>query len=186
MAVSANPTQKFVPIQEIKDNVVSLKDGGLCAVLMASSINFSLKSEDERNAIIFQFQDFLNSLDFSLQIIAQSRRFDIRPYIALLEQQKKGQLNSLLKIQIQEYIEFVKSFTEQTNIMTKTFYVVVPYTPALLGGNSSLNSFLPTKKKDSSPGSNAEENLTQLEQRIAVVSQGLSRCGVRTSRLGTE
>ncbi len=122
-----NATQEFVPIDDVRDGIVILKDGGMRGVLMASSINFSLKSEDEKQAILFQFQDFLNSLDFSIQIIVESRRLDIRPYIALLETRYKEQTNELMKIQIEQYINFIKNFTESTNIMTKNFFIVVPY-----------------------------------------------------------
>ena len=89
MAVNSKATQEFVPIKEVQDGIVILKDGSMRAIVLASSLNFSLKSDDERNAIIMQFQDFLNSLDFAVQISVQSRRLDIRPYIALLENQYK-------------------------------------------------------------------------------------------------
>ena len=107
-----NATQEFVPIDDVRDGIVILKDGGMRGILMASSINFALKSDDERQAILLQFQDFLNSLDFSVQIVVQSRRLDIRPYIALLEDRYKEQSNDLMKIQIEQYMAFVKSFTE--------------------------------------------------------------------------
>ncbi|MFZ3020192.1 MAG: hypothetical protein WA051_01580 [Minisyncoccia bacterium] len=193
MAISAQATQDFVPIKDIKDGVVLLKDGGLRGVLLASSVNFSLKSDDEKTAIVYQFQDFLNSLDFSIQILIQSRKHDIRPYIALLEQRKKEQMNDLLKIQIQEYVEFIKAFTERQNIMTKSFFIVVPYTPNVLEGNSTIEKFFPKSTSNdltNNPGgpskSKFEEDTVQLDQRLAVVSQGLSRCGIRTVRLGTE
>lgn len=191
MAIAAKATQEFVPIEEIRDGVIVLKDGGMRAIILASSLNFSLKSEDEKMAIILQFQDFLNSLDFSVQIFVQSRRLDIRPYLALLENQKKNQLNNLMKIQIQEYIEFVRSFTESTNIMTKSFFVVVPYTPGILQTKENpISKFLP-KKENATTSSltkeqSFEENRSQLEQRLAVVEQGLVRTGVRVARLGTE
>src|SRR5690242_14514060 len=129
MAVQAKPTQEFVPIQDVKNGIIILKDKSMRAICLASSVNFSLKSEDERQAVLFQFQDFLNSLDFPIEISIESRRLDIRPYIALLENQFKEQVNDLLKIQTREYIEFIKKFTESTNIMTKSFFVVVPYVP---------------------------------------------------------
>ena len=183
-------TQEFVPISEVRDGVVVLKDGGLRAILLASSLNFALKSEDEQTAFIVQFQNFLNSLDFSVQIFVQSRMLDIRPYVATLEVAYKGQLDDLMRIQIREYIEFVKSFTEAANIMTKNFFVVVPYSPAAVqiskGGASSV---LPWKrKKGGSEEVNRtfEEQVTQLEQRVAIVQQGLIRTGVRTVQLGTE
>src|SRR4051812_46943207 len=110
MAPTKSSTQEFVPVQEVRDGILLLKDGSMRAVVLASSLNFSLKSDDEKNAILFQFQDFLNSLDFSIEIVIQSRKLDIRPYIALLEEQQKKQLNSLMKIQTTEYIEFVRNF----------------------------------------------------------------------------
>lgn len=193
MAISAQATQTFVPIKDIRDGVVLLKDGGLRGIIMTSSVNFSLKSEDERTAIVYQFQDFLNSLDFSVQILIQSRKHDIRPYLALLENRKKEQTNDLLKIQIQEYIEFIKTFTERQNIMTKNFFIVVPYSPsAISGAGGALEKILPESmskdfgKKKNDVQSTFEESAVQLDQRMAVVMQGLSRCGVRAVRLGTE
>ncbi len=190
MAIPSKATQDFVPIKEIRDGVVLLKDNSMRAVLLASSLNFSLKSEDERKGILYQFQDFLNSLDFPLQIFIQSRRLDIRPYIALLEGRYKEQMNDLMKIQTQEYIEFIKKFTESTNIMTKSFFVVVPYTPALIQGKGiDPTSFFGKKDADDAVKKrmvNFEENKTQLEQRMAIVEQGLVRCGIRVARLGTE
>lgn len=188
---ATSATQEFVPIKEVRDGVVILKDGGMRAILLCSSMNFSLKSGDEKNAILFQFQDFLNSLDFSIEILVQSRKLDIRPYVALLEDREKKQVNNLMKIQVREYIEFIKSFTESVNIMTKNFFIVVPYTPALIGspGSSGILSGLgigsgSSEKKGSDSG--FEENRTQLEERLSVVEQGLVRTGIRVARLGTE
>lgn len=169
-----------------------LKDGGMRAILMCSSMNFSLKSDDERNAILLQFQDFLNSLDFSVEILIQSRKLDIRPYIALLEDAEKKQNNSLMKIQVREYIGFVKSFTESTNIMTKHFFIVVPYSPAMMNSADAANSVLSTfglsKRKTDAAKKDAgfDESRSQLEERISVVEQGLVRTGIRVVRLGTE
>ena len=132
MPVSSKATQEFVPIKEVRDGIAVLKNGAMRGIVLASSLNFSLKSEDERNAIILQFQDFLNSLDFPVQITVESRRLDIRPYIALLEERYKEQVNDLMKIQTQEYIGFIQKFTETTNIMTKSFFVVVSYDPAII------------------------------------------------------
>jgi type IV secretory pathway VirB4 component len=185
-------SQEFVPIKDIRDGVITLKDGSLRSVILASSLNFSLKSEDERNAILAQFQEFLNSLDFSIQIFVQSRKLDIRPYLALMQERLKDQTNDLMRIQIQEYIEFVRNFTESTNIMTKSFFIVIPYSPALIGSQKGLlGGLLPSRKKEgtkqkSGAENQFEENRTQLEQRISVVEQGLVRCGIRVIQLGTE
>jgi len=190
MAIKAKATQDFVPIENIRDGIMELKDGSLRAAILASSINFSLKAEDERTAILLQFQDFVNSLDFSIQILAQSRRLDIRPYLALLENQKKNQLNNLMKIQIQEYMEFIKSFTENTNIMTKSFFVVIPYSPSVIQTKRGISTNFMMKNQKNTSAENSiekfEENRTQLEQRVSVVEQGLTRCGIRIARLGTE
>lgn len=189
--VKSKTSQDFVPIKEIRQSTVVLKDGSLRGIIMASSINFALKSNEEQQSIMYQFQNFLNSLDFSVQIFIQSRRLDIRPYIALLEGRLKEQMGDLLKIQTKEYIGFIKNFTENSNIMTKTFFVVIPYAPPVLNSKTGPGSFFNKQKQTSE--SNAEikleqfeEHRSQLEQRISVVEQGLVRCGVRTIQLGTE
>ena len=193
MAIKATPAQQFVPIKEIRDGVIILKDGGLRAVLLASSINLSLKSYDEQKAVILQFQSFLNSLDFSIEISIQSRRLDIRPYLTLLENRLKEIEEPLLKIQTREYIEFIRNFTESVNIMTKNFFVVVPYSSPITSGSSGLAAFgnLFLGKKAVSSGKSTmeldfEEKRTQLEERLGIIEQGLSRMGIRTAKLGTE
>lgn len=191
MAQGATAAQEFVPIDEVRDGIVVLKDGGLRAVLMTSSLNFALKSGDEQQAIIAQFQNMLNALDFTVQIFVQSRELDIRPYVALLEERYEAQLDDLMKVQVREYIEFVKTFTESANIMTKNFFIIVPYTPPILESKSKLLSrFLGTKKEDQ-PGQTKgeatfEESRVQLEQRVSVVQQGIQRMGIRGAQLGTE
>lgn len=185
--MSKNATQEFVPIDDVRDGIVILKDGGMRGVLMASSINFSLKSNDERQAILLQFQDFLNSLDFSVQIIVQSRRLDIRPYIALLEGRYKEQTNDLMKIQIEQYIGFIRSFTEATNIMTKNFFIIIPYDAAMVSTKGGLFSSFGFKEQSKEmKEEDFEEKKSQLEQRMGVVEQGLVRCGVRVAKLGTD
>lgn len=190
MAPSSAPTQSFVPIKEVRDGIIVEKDGGMRAILLASSLNFSLKSIDEKNAILLQFQDFLNSLDFSVQIVVQSRKLDVRPYLALLEEQGKQQTNSLMKVQTREYIEFIRSFTESTNIMTKNFFIVVSYTPASISAPkaNNLSSLIGKTPKDKAQAkeSSFDEARSQLEERLAVVEQGLVRTGVRIARLGTD
>lgn len=186
---NARSTQEFLPVSEVRDGIVVLKDGSLRAILLASSINFALKSEDEQTAFIIQFQNFLNSLDFSVQIFIQSRTLDIRPYIATLEVAYKEQLDDLMRIQIREYIQFVKSFTEAANIMTKNFFIAVPYAPVVPLTRKGISSMLPFGKKETSAeesNKSFSEQVSQLEQRISIVQQGLVRTGVRTVQLGTE
>ncbi|MCR4334394.1 MAG: hypothetical protein NUV47_01520 [Patescibacteria group bacterium] len=190
-STSSKTTQDFVPIKEVRDGIVVLKDGSMRSIIMASSLNFALKSADEQNSIIFQFQNFLNSLDFSVQIVVQSKKLDIRPYIALLEDRYKEQVGELMKIQTREYIEFIKAFTESSNIMTKSFFIVIPYSPSVLQGKKSVIGNVFGKKTDSKDMAKEkvedfEENRSQLEQRMSVVEQGLVRCGVRVVQLGTE
>ncbi len=192
MALNAQATQNFVPIKEVRDGIIVLKDGGLRTVLMASSINLALKSQEEQEAIIYQFQSFLNSIEFSTQIVVQSRRLDIQPYLLALEGRMKEQLEPLLKIQTREYMDFIRSFTEQYDIMSKHFYIVVPYTSTALGKEGTITKFLggssspkgKTKREDELIA--FEEKRTQLEQRMGIIQGGLSRMGIRTTELGTE
>jgi len=187
---SSRATQEFVPIKEIRDGIVILKDGSLRLVLIASSINFYLKSSDEQMGILTQYQDFLNSLDFPMQIALESRRLDIKPYLTTLETQLKDQTNDLIKLQTREYIEFIKNFTETVNIMTKSFFVVVPYELALVTVNTGIFGSLfrkrSTAQQEEETLKQFQEHKTQIEQRASVVEQGLSRLGIRVAQLGTE
>lgn len=180
-------SQDFVAIKDIKDGVVLLKTGQICSVLLASSINFALKSTDEQEAILHNFQSFLNTLDFSLQIYIQSRRLNIEPYLALLATREDQQDNDLMRIQLREYIDFIRNFTEEVDVMTKNFFLVIPYTPTALNLTKGITSFF--------SGNNAKSNAAdlqfdvqriQLEQRVAIVEQGLSRMGVKTVTLGND
>jgi len=183
-----NATQQFVPIRDIRDGVVILKNGQMCMLLLASSINFAFKSLEEQEAILSQFQAFLNTLDFSLQIYIQSRRLDIRPYLEILKERESIQHNDLMRIQLREYIDFIRSFTTEVDIMAKSFFVVVPYTPTIADVKSGISGLFPTQKSKSTPINEAKfaEDRTQLEQRVSIVEQGLGRLGVRTIPLGTD
>ncbi|MEI7463566.1 MAG: hypothetical protein WCK03_04210 [Candidatus Taylorbacteria bacterium] len=188
MASQSKTTQDFVPIKEIRDGVIVLKNGGMRSIILASSLNFALKSQDEQSSILIQFQNFLNSLDFSIQISIQSKKLDIRPYLALLEGRYKEQGTELMKIQVREYIEFIRTFVESTNIMSKSFFVVIPYDPPMMTiSQNPLSRFLPKKKSGANNfDEQFQEYRSQLEQRASVVEQGLVRCGIRSAELGTE
>jgi hypothetical protein len=195
MAINAQSAQEFVPIKEVRDGIIILKDGGLRSILISSSINLSLKSADEQTAVIVQFQSFINGLDFPVQIVMQSRRLDIRPYLMMLEGRLKEQNEPLLKIQTKEYIEFIRSFTDDVNIMTKTFFVVVPYSSSILQGGSSVLENLvgggAQKKavennKKAQDLASFEEKRSQLNQRVGVIIAGLGALGIRSSQLKTD
>lgn len=183
----ANNSQQFVPIQEIQDGTIVLKDGSFRAILMASSVNLGLKSAEEQEAVIMQFENFLNTLDFPTQIVVQSRKRNIKPYISKLEEQLKNQTEPLLKIQTREYIEFIKSFMEINDIMTKHFFVVVPYDniSASAASGGLLNKIIPSKTVQKTQQEDFQKMKSQLEQRITIVQEGLKRTGVRTILLKT-
>ncbi|NQU83409.1 MAG: hypothetical protein HQ536_01740 [Parcubacteria group bacterium] len=122
-------TKKYLDIAEIRDGVVVLKDGTLRSVLLISSINFALKSEEEQQAVISSYVSFLNSINFPLQIVIQSRKLNIDNYIARLDESSKGQANELLKVQIADYKNFISELVDIGDIMSKRFFVVVPHNP---------------------------------------------------------
>ncbi|HMO77616.1 MAG TPA: hypothetical protein PKA42_00475 [Candidatus Paceibacterota bacterium] len=186
MPRTSSATQDFVAIKDIRDSVVLLKNGQMCSVLLASSINFALKSLDEQQAILHNFQSFLNTLDFSLQIYVQSRRLNIEPYLALLATRKDSQDNDLMRIQLREYIEFIRTFTTEVDVMSKSFFVIIPYTPAPINFTKGLTSFFTPGQKSTPEELMFDEYKIQLEQRVSVVEQGLSRLGVRTIMLNNE
>lgn len=178
-----SPTQRFLEIDQIREGVVVLKNKALRGVMMASSLNFALKSEDEQTAIIYQFQNFLNSLDFSLEITIQSRRLNITGYLDKLKELEQKEQNELLRLQISEYQKFIRELIAGSSIMSKNFFVVVPFTLA------ELPRLTGDKKVAQKGVSLTEERFqrakTQLWQRMEYVSLGLRRCGLEVMPLNT-
>lgn len=186
---SASSTQKYVDAEEIRDDIIVLKSGALRAILLVSSLNFDLKSSEEQEALIAQYQTFLNSLDFPIQIVVSSRRFNIEPYLALLQEQEKVQPNELLRFQISEYKNFIKNLTEVSNIMSKFFYVVVPFSPVedQQGGLlDKLTGIFQPKQTVGLHGDLFETYKSQLLQRVNHIEAALSGTGVRVTQLNTE
>lgn len=182
-------TQRYVDVEEIRDGILVLKTGALRAVLLVSSINFDLKSSEEQDAIIAQYQNFLNSLDFPVQIVVQSRRFNIDPYVDLLKEKEAQQANELLRFQMKEYQGFIKNLTEISNIMSKFFYVVVPFSPVenIQGGFfQKMGDIFNQKKTVGLKDELLDTYRTQLMQRVEHIVAGLSPIGVRATALGTE
>lgn len=184
MSNSKSATQDFVSVRDIKGNVVIQKNGKMTMVLLASSINFALKSLDEQKAVLQQFQQFLNTIDFTLQVYVQSRRLDIEPYLSNLSKLEPEQDNELMRTQLHEYMEFIRTFTTEVDVMSKSFFVVIPYSPSKLNAAKGITSLFTTNKKSSSSTDNQfEEHRIQLEQRVGMVSEGLARVGVKTIAL---
>jgi sulfur carrier protein ThiS len=184
--LKASSIQKHLEIKEIRDDVVILKRGGLRAILMATSINFALKSTEEQDAIIYRYQDFLNSLDFPIQIVAASRKFDITPYIQTLEQKQIQQEDELLRIQTSEYIDFVRGLTEMTNIMTESFYLVIPYTPSITKKTGFFSQLFGKKEKAETEEQTFQELKNNLWQRVEFVVTGLHGFSIKAVPLNTE
>ncbi|MBP7811396.1 MAG: hypothetical protein KA054_00970 [Candidatus Moranbacteria bacterium] len=188
-AVSKSSTQQYVDVEEIRDGTVVLKNGSLRAILLVSSLNFDLKSSEEQEGIILQYQNFLNSLDFPVQIVVSSRRLNIEPYLALLSAREKGQENDLLRSQIAEYRGYVKELTEVSNIMSKYFYVVVPFSAVEdERGNLSEKIFGLFRSKEvvETRPELFETYRSQLLQRVGHVVAALSATGVHITMLQTE
>jgi hypothetical protein len=182
--MKGSASQQFVPIKTIRDGIIFLGNNEYRALIMVSSLNLSLKGEEEQEAILSQFQNFFNSLDFPIQIFCKSRRVDITPYIMSLEDRLRNVDNPLLKLQIVEYIAYIKSFTQDTNIMNKQFYVVVPYTSSIASGAKGLFSFGSVDKNEANA---SFENATQqIGERVSMIRSGLGRCGLKTTELDTE
>ena len=189
MPKETGPTQQFVDIAEIKDGTVILKNGSLGRVLMVSGINFALKSEEEQNAITYTYQGFLNTLDFSVQFVIHSRKLNISGYLDKLNERKSQETNELLQSQIEEYTEFIRSFVEMNAVMSKTFFVVVPYDPIVIpaGGKNILNWLgIGALKKATPTEESIGQKLTQINQRTDQVINGLNRIGLRVVSLNDE
>ncbi len=180
-------TQKYLEISEIRDGVVMMKNGGMRAILMVSSINFALKSIDEQDAIIYHYQSFLNSLDFSIQIMINSRQLNIENYLDLLREQEKRQTNELLRMQTASYIEYVQGLVKMANIVSKTFYIIVPFSPmdSKVGGTSKVQAVTSAAKVMSNREA-FEKYRDQLFQRVDHIIENLSGTGLRMTMLSTQ
>ncbi|MBI4426328.1 MAG: TraC family protein [Candidatus Kerfeldbacteria bacterium] len=185
----AESTQRYLDILEIKDDVVVLKDGSVRAVVLVASINFDLKSEEEQAAVISSYVQFLNAIDFPLQIVVQSRKLNIDSYLDKLKDLEKQQTNELLKQQTVEYRQYIQELVEIADIMTKRFYVVVPYSeqsgrPKRFWSRA-VDAFSPTnvihlKQKK------FEEFRTELFKRVEYVIDGLASAGLKSAVLDTQ
>lgn len=181
-------TQRYLPFAEIRDNLVIMRDGTLRAVILVSSLNFALKSEDEQKGTVQAYVSFLNTIDFPLQIVVQSRKLNIEKYLNKLELLARQQDNELLRKQTLSYRMFVKRLVEEADIMDKKFYVVVQYSPI----SNKKKSFW-SRARDVLSTSNAvrlnqkqfQQYVEQLERRIAVVISGLRSMSLETQVLDT-
>jgi hypothetical protein len=173
--MTAKSSQEFIPIKQVREGVVILKNTELRGVLMVSSINIALKSRDEQEAIIYQFQSFLNSLDFFCQIVVQSRKTNITAYIEKIRGLEENQTNELLRQQTAGYRSFLEDFVSKESIYTKTFFIVVPYSIPGVGN-----------KKDGKMNEEAfQRGKAQLYQRMEFIALGLIRCGLHSAPLTT-
>lgn len=177
-------TQQLLEVEKIKQGVVVLKNKALRGILMVSSLNFALKSEDEQRAIIYQFQNFLNSLDFSLEIIMQSRKLNITGYLDKLKELEAEEENELLKLQIGGYEKFIEELIAGGAIMSKNFFVVVPFIFAELPRLTTSEDDAKKTKKTLTE-ERFQRAKIQLWQRMEFVALGLRRCGLQCIPLNT-
>jgi type IV secretory pathway VirB4 component len=197
-AVHGNPnsTQNTLQIAEIRDGIVIMNDGSFRSVLMVKSINFDLMSPQEQEAVEYSYQGFLNSLYFPIQIFIRSQRVDLQPYIAKLDKLRSEQNNMLLAMLMQDYIAFMGILAEQTNIMDKRFYIVVPYEPrpdmqkALAQSKNFitglLNLFDTKERRVVIDEADLEKAKEELRNRVQAVMQGLMQCNIQALPLDTQ
>lgn len=181
-------TQAYLDVSEIKESTIVMRDGSLRAVVVVSSTNFSLKNQEEQNALISSYQNFVNALEFPIQILMQSRRLDIHAYLDKLRSVQQQQTNELLRMQTQEYIEYITKLIEFASIMNKTFYVVIPLTTAAMktGFLSKFNNLFSPAAEISVHQSDFETAREELNKRVNQVSGGLASMGLKTIILNTE
>lgn len=191
-----NSTQNVLQIVEIRDGIVIMNDGSFRSVVMVKSVNFDLMSAQEQESVEFSYQKFLNSLYFPIQIFMHSQRVDLRPYVEKLEKIRSQHDNMLLAMLIDDYVGYIDQLSQQTNIMDKTFYVVVPYFPGKSledsykqKGNffSGLAAMFSTKEQHVTINEQAlSDAKNELRNRVQAVLGGLLPCGVQGLPLDTQ
>ncbi len=181
--------QQYLDIAEIKEDSVVMKDGTLRAVLAVASMNFALKSEEEQNATIAAYTQFLNSLEYPLQVVIQSRTLNIDEYLKRLEKSEKDQSNELLRVQIADYRSFVKELVELGEIMSKRFFIVVSYNPLSdkrKGFFPRLSELLQPAKIVRLKEERFRKHRDALLQRVSHIVSGLASIGLKTAILDTQ
>jgi hypothetical protein len=192
-----NSTQNTLQIAEIRDGVVIMNDGSFRSVIMAKSINFDLMSQQEQEAVEYSYQGFLNSLYFPVQIFIRSQKVDLQPYLERLDKIRTEHDNMLLALLMEDYIEYMDQLGQQTNIMDKKFYIVVPFFPAQgeskLAAAANKNFFTGVADLFNSSEQHVvineatlEKAKTELRNRVQAVLGGLMQCGVKALPLDTQ
>jgi len=186
---SSATSQQFVDVAEVRDDVIVLKNGTLRGVLNVSAINYDLKSTQEQEAIIQQYKNFLNSLDFPIQILINSRKINIEKYLNFIERKEKDQASELLRFQISEYKNFIKQLVSVSNIMDKNFYIIVPFSSIEnreIGIFDSLSSLFNPRKSIVEKRELFETCRNQLFQRLDHIMASLSGIGIKMVQLKTK
>lgn len=199
-AAKSNPnsTQNLLQVSEVRDGLAIMNDGSFRAVVMCKAINFDLMSPEEREAVEYSYQGFLNSLYFPIQIFMRSQKVDIRPYLDKLDNIRKQEDNMLLALLMEDYIAYLFDIAQQTNIMDKQFYIIIGFpelsenirgtvkqTTGFFNGIASL--FRPSKNNQVVINESVLENAkTELRNRVQAVMQGLQQCSVQSLPLDTQ
>ncbi|MFA6082478.1 MAG: TraC family protein [Patescibacteria group bacterium] len=181
-------TQSHLPLVGVENGVVIMHDGSYRAIISVGSTNFMLKSEQEQNALIMAYQNFLNSLNYSIQIVMQSRSLDLEPYLKQLESTTVGQKNELIKTQTTDYVAYVRELITVANIMDKKFFVVISYSPVVQDSKSLFAGLFKSKAPSYLKISESQFNIhrEELMQRANVVASGLASFGLKTTVLDSD
>lgn len=188
-----NSTQNTLLLSEVRDNMVILADGSFRAVIACDSINFDLMSNTEREGVEYSYQNFLNSLNFPIQILVRSQRIDIAPYIDRLIDLRRNQDNMLLNVLMDDYIDFIDALSREVNIMDKDFYVVVPYFPQgdvsnfIEQSKGFFNKIFARPKNTYTRIDSAsyEKAKSEIKNRVESAMSGLYQIGVKGAQLST-
>jgi len=192
-AKNPNSTQSSLQFSEIRDGMIIMNDGSFRAIVACRSINFDLMSDRERGGVEFSYQNFLNSLNFPIQILVRSQRIDIGPYIDKLVDTRRTQDNMLLGVLMDDYINFIDALAQEANIMEKTFYVIVPYFPAGDAANFVEQGkgffgrlFAKPKTVSHIDAATFQKAKDEIKNRVDVVMSGLFQIGVQSVQLDTK
>jgi hypothetical protein len=194
---NVNSTQNTLQIAEIRDGIVIMNDGSFRSVIMVKSINFDLMSGQEQEAVEYSYQGFLNSLYFPVQIFERSQKIDLQPYIEKLDKIRTEHDNMLLALLMEDYIDYINGLSQQTNIMDKKFYVVIPFFPVIDVANQAIEQsknfltgltslFNKQEQHVTINEANLESAKTELRNRVQAVLSGLMQCSISGIPLDTQ
>ena len=158
-----NSVQEWLPVDEILENgIIKLKNKSYVKLIKIIPINFELKSNLEKEAILNSYKIFLKTCNFDIQILIQSNKEDLSNHISKVKEKTKNEKENIKKIS-EKYIDFIKKTNKEKKSSSKNFYILIKE--------------IPENKKQKTDDNIQKIIFDKLNDKYFNIKECLSRCG---------